>query len=110
MIANDPCPNKPMPRLSHHKVQRYLNRPDGELDLHGFRVAEAGVELRRFLYEAGQRDWLKVRIITGRGLNSPDGRSVLKAYVKEYLSDEGYRFREAKGPEGGAGALIVDVS
>ncbi len=99
-----------MARISQHKLKQYLNRPDGELDLHGLRVLEAGDELRNFLTQAERRQWSKVKIITGRGLNSPEGRGVLKEYVEGYLGREGYRFREAAGADGGAGCLVVDIT
>lgn len=98
-----------MKRLSPHKLKHYLNRPDGDLDLHGLTVVEALVETKQFLQEAERHHWQKVRVITGRGLNSPSGRAVVKEAVGEWLVSHGYRFQIAKGPDGGPGSLIISL-
>lgn len=98
-----------MKRLASHKVKQYLSRPDGELDLHGLTVREALEETARFLEHAERQHWQKVRIITGRGLNSPAGKAVLKEAIGKWLLDYGYRYRSATGQEGGPGSLIVSL-
>lgn len=99
-----------MKRLSSHKIKQYLGRPDGELDLHGLRQDEAMAELADFLEKAERLGWDKVRIVTGRGLNSPGGQGVLKMRTESFLASHGYRFQRAKVAEGGDGCLIVTIA
>lgn len=98
-----------MSRLPSHKLKQYLERPEGDLDLHGLNRNEAEREVGDFLDKAASLGWERVKIITGRGLNSPDGQSVLKEHIQAYLRDHSYRFRVARGSEGGPGSLIVEL-
>lgn len=99
-----------MKRISSHKIKQYLERPDGELDLHGLRQDEALAELASFLRRAEALGWDRVKVITGRGINSPDGRGVLKERAEAYLRAHTYRFQNARQADGGAGCLLVDIS
>lgn len=99
-----------MKRLSVQKIKQYLERPDGELDLHGLRQDEAMAELADFLHKAERLGWERVKIITGRGLNSPDGRGVLRDRAEAFLRSHNYRFQAAKLADGGAGCLMVDIA
>ena len=96
-----------MSRVHKHIIDRYLSRPDAELDLHGLIIKEAENELLSFLNKAEDLQWKKVRIIVGKGLNSPDGRGVMKEFVEKKLEEAGYVFTRAKLNEGGEGVLIV---
>lgn len=96
-----------MARLSRHLTQRYLDRPDGEFDLHGYTRAEALPELERFLGQAESLRWSRVRIITGQGRNSPDGEPVLRNWLEDYLDRNGYNYRRAPHGQGGHGAIDV---
>ena len=98
-----------MSRLPSHKLKQYLERPEGELDLHGLNRIESEREVGDFLDKAASLGWKKVKIITGRGLNSPSGHAILKEHVQAYLRRHSYRFRIAKGSEGGPGSLIVEL-
>ena len=98
-----------MKRLPSHKLKQYLGRPDGELDLHGFTRLDALAELEIFLRKAEFLHWSKVKIITGRGLNSPEGRGILKESVIDWLVKNRYRYNIASGKEGGPGSVIVDL-
>ncbi len=98
-----------MKRLPEHKLRQYLSRPDGELDLHGFTRQETLSELESFLNKAESLQWHKVKIITGRGLNSPEGRAILREVVVEWLNNNRYRYSIASGKEGGPGSVIVDL-
>ncbi|HRH32564.1 MAG TPA: Smr/MutS family protein [bacterium] len=98
-----------MKRLPSHKIKQYLERPDGELDLHGQTKLEALHEVQLFLRRAEILGWHRVKIITGRGLNSPDGKAVLKESVSNWLRQADYKFKEASGKEGGPGSLVVDI-
>jgi DNA-nicking Smr family endonuclease len=99
-----------MVKIAKHKLKNYLNRPDGELDLHGFTKTESLVALSDFLNNAHQLNWQRVRIITGKGINSPGGKFVIREVVMEWLRNQNYRFSFAKSKEGGAGSIIVEIN
>ncbi len=80
------------------------------LDIHGYTVEEAALEVERFIRESLMRGLRCIKIIHGRGLRSPDG-PVLKNAVIQWLSR---RFRKhvisfvtARQCDGGLGALYV---
>ena len=81
----------------------------GEIDLHGLRREEAREELAEFLREAHKRGWRCVRIVHGKGLGSPGKTPVLKGKVHSWLvqKNEVMAFVQARGDEGGAGAVVV---
>ena len=78
-----------------------------ELDLHMLTRAQAENELYEFLEKSHSLGFYKVRIITGKGLNSENRQSVLKPFVQEILKKEKLKFKDAKINEGGAGAIDV---
>lgn len=92
------------------KLNKYEQRIDAELDLHGYTQAEARSLLHEFLDEAEGEGYRRVRIVTGKGLHSPDGVGVIKELTETILSQAGHRFVEAKMNDGGSGALIVTLS
>lgn len=98
-----------MKKISNHKIKQYLRRPDGEIDLHGLSREEAIKELKDFLSRADSLHWQSVKVITGRGLNSPDGVSILKQSVQIWLRSHNYAFTAAKNKEGGPGSIIVSI-
>ena len=81
----------------------------GQIDLHGLRSDEAREALGQFIRDACKRGWRCVRVVHGKGLGSPGKTPVLKAKVQRWLvqKNEVLAFVQAKGPEGGAGALVV---
>jgi DNA-nicking Smr family endonuclease len=81
----------------------------GEIDLHGLRRDEAREALAGFIREAHRRGWRCVRVVHGKGLGSPGKTPVLKSKVQSWLiqKNEVLAFVQARGDEGGAGALIV---
>jgi len=95
--------------LAKEKFNKYKNEPEATIDLHGYTRAEAENVVLDFLEEAQERNYLKVRIVTGKGWNSPDGVSVLNVFVKSLLDEEGYNYSDSKMSEGGSGALDVKV-
>jgi DNA-nicking Smr family endonuclease len=94
-------------------VTRKLRRGDwsiqGEIDLHGLRREEAREALAAFLRDARKRGWRCVRVVHGKGLGSPGKEPVLKGKVQSWLiqKNEVLAFVQARGDEGGAGALVV---
>jgi DNA-nicking Smr family endonuclease len=81
----------------------------GQVDLHGLTRDEARDALGIFLQGAGKRGWRCVRVVHGKGLGSPRREPVLKGKVRAWLvqRQEVLAFTQARGPDGGAGALIV---
>jgi DNA-nicking Smr family endonuclease len=94
-------------------VTRRLRKGDwsiqGEIDLHGLRREEAREALSTFVREAHRRGWRCVRVVHGKGLGSPGKTPVLKGKVQSWLiqKNEVLAFVQARGDEGGAGALVV---
>jgi DNA-nicking Smr family endonuclease len=89
-------------RKGHWSIQ-------GEIDLHGLRRDEAREALAGFVREAHKRGWRCVRVVHGKGLGSPGKEPVLKGRVQGWLvqKTEVLAFVQARGDEGGAGALVV---
>ena len=94
-------------------VTRRLRKGDwsiqGEIDLHGLRREEAREALAAFVRESHRRGWRCVRVVHGKGLGSPGKTPVLKGRVQSWLiqKNEVLAFVQARGDEGGAGALVV---
>jgi len=82
--------------------------PQGELDLHGLRAAEAQAALERFLRDAAARGLGKVLIIHGKG-NHTQGRPVLEGAVRAWLESSPLAgaFGRAERRHGGSGATWV---
>ena len=81
----------------------------GEIDLHGLRREDAREALASFIRESHRRGWRCVRVVHGKGLGSPGKTPVLKGKVQGWLiqKNEVLAFVQARGDEGGAGALVV---
>lgn len=94
-------------------VARKLRRGEwsiqGEIDLHGLRVDDAREALASFLREAVKQGLRCVRVVHGKGLGSPGKTPVLKGKVHGWLvqKNEVLAFVQARGDEGGAGAVVV---
>jgi len=80
-----------------------------EIDLHGLRREDAREALSAFIREAHRHGVRCVRVVHGKGLGSPGRTPVLKAKVQGWLvqKKEVLAFVQARGDEGGAGALVV---
>ncbi len=80
------------------------------LDLHGYGKDEALRQLARFIAGAYQRGSKAVLVITGKGLNSPDG-PVLQGSVNAWLREQGrgmvVETAQAPRDKGGSGAVVV---
>ncbi|MDB5806392.1 MAG: mismatch repair protein MutS [Betaproteobacteria bacterium] len=81
----------------------------GEIDLHGMTRDQAREEVARFLQSATKEGKRCVRIVHGKGLGSKNRTSVLKAKVRHWLmqTEAVLAFTQARGADGGAGAVIV---
>lgn len=86
--------------------------PEAHLDLHGFNLESAYLQLIAFVrdsYLAGRRC---VLLIPGRGKNSPQGRSVLREHLQTWLTRDPLKrvvlaFSTARPQHGGAGAIYL---
>jgi DNA-nicking Smr family endonuclease len=94
-------------------VARKLRRGEwtiqSEIDLHGLRTDDAREALASFLREAMRQGQRCVRVVHGKGLGSPGKTPVLKGKVHSWLvqKNEVLAFVQARGDEGGAGAVVV---
>ena len=101
-------------RRSPTSRMRQLKRGDirirQELDLHGFLKDEALMQLEQFIAAARSRGQQAVLVITGKGLNSPEG-PVLHGAVAAWLRNKGKgliaEFSSAPRDLGGSGAFVV---
>lgn len=92
------------------QLKRGTIRIREELDLHGNTKDEALVKLSHFIAAAYSRGQQAVLIITGKGINSPEG-PVLQGAVAEWLRGKGKgmvaEFAPAPRTMGGSGAFVV---
>lgn len=80
-----------------------------QLDLHGMRRDEAREALAEFIRDAGKKGLRCLRVIHGKGLGSIGKEPVLKGKVRAWLvqKEEVIAFCQARGHDGGAGAVLV---
>ena len=84
----------------------------GQLDLHGFNRAEAREVVEDFVARMSRFRSCCVKIIHGRGINSPDDRAVLKDSLQRWLSTRRMSrhvvaYASAPLNDGGVGAVYV---
>ena len=63
-----------------------------------------------FLNNARDNQFQKIRIITGKGLNSNSGKGVLKELTESILRKQSLNFQDAKISEGGSGAINININ
>jgi len=92
------------------QLKRGTIRISEELDLHGFLKDEALRRLEHFIASASARGLQAVLVITGKGINSPEG-PVLPGAVDSWLREQGKgtvaEFHAAPRDKGGSGAYVV---
>ena len=103
------------PGVQHSKLRKMrkgLYTIRSELDLHGATSAEARRQLAAFLHECRLHGERCVRIIHGKGYNSPNHQPVLKGKLNLWLRqcDEVLAFCSAPASDGGTGATYVLLS
>lgn len=96
-------------RTTLKKLRRGQIRIEAELDLHGYTVAEARIELTEFIHFAMANGLRCVRIIHGKGKGAYTRQPVLKQKVDLWLRqrDEVLAFCSAIGRDGGTGAIYL---
>ena len=106
--AGDTLHRSPSSRL--RQLKKGTIRIVQELDLHGSLREEALRRLQHFISGAHARGDQAVLVITGKGINSPDG-PVLQGAVSEWLRGPGKElvaeFALAPRDKGGSGAFVV---
>lgn len=85
---------------------------DATLDLHGNTIIQAYGALASFIQKSYTKSCSCVLIVSGKGLNSPEGYSVLRDKVQTWLVRDPFRrvvlaFCPAHAKDGGAGAMYV---
>jgi len=103
-------PERQAPTSRMRQLKRGSIRIGDELDLHGYLRDEALAELERFIASACNRGLDAVLVITGKGVNSPEG-PVLKGAAATWLGGRGKgmvaEFLPAPRDKGGSGAYVV---
>jgi DNA-nicking Smr family endonuclease len=79
------------------------------IDLHGLNRDEAADQLTEFIARSRKRGLRCIRVVHGKGLNSPGREPVLRGKVPQLLArlDEVLAFCQAPANQGGSGALLV---
>jgi DNA-nicking Smr family endonuclease len=96
-----------------HSILRKLKRSrlniKLKLDLHGMTVAEAQVNILKFLYYCQRNDIRYASIIHGKGHSSQQKQGILKMKVNQWLREreEVLAFCSAQESDGGTGALYI---
>ena len=111
----DGLPAKDSPPEAQQRRLKQLKRgklsPEASLDLHGFRCTDVVRKLIHFLDDSLYQGLQTVLIITGKGMHSEDGTSVLRHEVEQFLSSEGkkYVIEWVRAPKqyGGEGAMVL---
>ena len=92
------------------QLKRGTIRISQELDLHGHLKDEALTRLEHFVVDAFDLGQSAVLVITGKGINSPEG-PVLQGAVAAWLREKGkgmvVEFAPAPRDKGGSGAFVV---
>ena len=95
------------------KFLKLLNKrriePDGIIDLHGFKLQEAKLILKNYVFQAFNNNKRNILIITGKGLNKT---GALKKEVPIWLNEREIKkilvsYENAPKSFGGEGALII---
>ena len=112
--------NKKLPNKDFSDKKR-LEIKKTEIDLHGYTLDEANIEIEKFILKSFECGYKILRIVTGKGLHSDNEKnpfvskdlSILKYSVPEYIKNNNNlmklisEFKEATVEEGGEGAFII---
>ena len=99
---------------SNGQSNSYKNRkvrPEGVIDLHGYRLYDAKIALQKYIINAYEKNIRNILIITGKGYNNT---GILKREVPLWLNDQKLmsllvNFKVAPKEFGGEGALLVKI-
>ena len=98
---------KPKVQLTISKLRTMM--PQSTLDLHGFTQQEAENAVHAFLTKCHEHGLRKISIITGKGLHSEDGVSVIRDAVELILTRSDLVSEKSGAPRnaGGTGAFWI---
>lgn len=102
--SGEPEAEKLTPRQKKRNYRRM--KPQETLDLHGYTIISAMIELEDFIIRCRKRKIEKILIIHGKGLHSPEGEAVLRVAVRDKLKASPFigEIGHPSEMEGGAGA------
>ena len=103
-LSGEPEPEKATSKQKRRNYRRM--KPQETIDLHGFSLLSARIELEDFLKKCLRRRLEKVLIIHGKGLHSPEGEAVLRTCIRNELKSLSFigEIGHPSEKEGGAGA------
>ncbi len=106
-IMEEKGDNRKKSSLSINELRRM--NVQATLDLHGETQKESGEMITSFISESVEHGLRKVSIITGKGLHSESGTSVLRDYTFSLLSSSPFVQETGSAPlnRGGSGAVWV---
>ena len=96
---------------SYMLFKKGKTKPDGIIDLHGYRLKTGKIKLESYILRSYEKNMRNVIIITGKGLNN---LGALKKEVPIWLEDQAIKkflisFEIAPNNFGGSGALLVRI-
>jgi DNA-nicking Smr family endonuclease len=108
LSARDSHFNSGMQVKLQRKIRQGAIRPEDSIDLHGYRQAEALLELNEFMSQAIKRRYRMILIIHGQGFRS-QSEAILKPLVQRWLSEQAQvlAWCPAQLRDGAAGASYV---
>ena len=81
------------------------------LDLHGLSVKESLIMTERFVATSFRAGISPIRIVYGKGLNSPEGRGVLREVIPRWCEKEGKNwiasYQREVDLKGGDGSILL---
>ncbi len=103
------------PAVAEPRRMRQLRKgriaPELSLDLHGLQGHEVTAKLKSFIANARYQQARVLLVITGKGLHSEDGKTVLREEVERFLNHEGKKlvaeWGRAPRQYGGEGAIVL---
>lgn len=98
--------------LVMNRLRQGQMSPEAHLDLHGLNSNQAFEALRDFIRASWYKGMRVVLLVPGRGLNSPNGRSILRQKLQLWLTQEPFKrvvlaFCTAKPHDGGPGSIYA---
>lgn len=94
------------------RLQARQFSPEAHIDLHGLNSEQAFHTLVGFFRSSYYKGVRVALVVTGRGLNSPNGTPVLRGRVQEWFTQDPFKrvvlaFCSARQEDGGTGAFYV---
>lgn len=94
------------------KLRNGLYSIQGQIDLHGYNQTEARIAVEGYIAEMARLSSCCIKIIHGRGINSPTDRATLKESLQRLLKTRRMSryvvaYASAQSCDGGVGAVYV---